>query len=147
MKPFKKEHGFEFYNEKLNIYTKANKRDVICNVKAFFFFKKKKEHKVNKEQYRQVFNSTGICTKITVMKEKSFHIRGLQTWSFYPCLRKAVTLRSQSSWHGEYLLCKIWKEIFNFFQVRWSIKNILDGSNSIFYCHLLLWRKSPKERT
>lgn len=41
MKPFKKEHGFEFYNEKLNIYTKANKRDVICNVKAFLKKKKK----------------------------------------------------------------------------------------------------------
>lgn len=34
MKPFKKEHGFEFKNEKLYIYTMADERDAICNMKA-----------------------------------------------------------------------------------------------------------------
>lgn len=34
MKPFKKEHAFEFNNEKLYIYTMEDKRDVIDNMKA-----------------------------------------------------------------------------------------------------------------
>lgn len=68
MKPFKKEHGFEFNNEKLYIYTTADKRDVICNMKAL----KNIKPKVNKEKYKQVFsNYIGICTKMTVIRETS----------------------------------------------------------------------------
>lgn len=46
MKPFKKEHEFEFNNEKLYIYTMADKRDAICNMKAL----KNIKPKVNKVQ-------------------------------------------------------------------------------------------------
>lgn len=34
IKPFRKEHGFEFKNEKLYIHTMADERDAICNMKA-----------------------------------------------------------------------------------------------------------------
>lgn len=47
MKPFKKEHGFEFYNDKLYFYTTADKRDASWNVKPL-----QKEPEVNREQYR-----------------------------------------------------------------------------------------------
>lgn len=68
MKPFKKEHRFDFYNEKLYIYTMADKRVVICNMKAL----KNIKPKVNKEEYKQMFsNYIGICTKTTVIKETS----------------------------------------------------------------------------
>lgn len=47
MKPFKKENGFEFYNDKRYFYTTADKRDASWNVKPL-----QKEPKVNTKQYR-----------------------------------------------------------------------------------------------
>lgn len=71
MKPFKKEHGFEFYNDKLYFYTIADKRDASWNVKPL-----QKEPKVNREQYR--FNSCSTATLEFVpksaIKEKFFQI-------------------------------------------------------------------------
>lgn len=83
-----------------NIYTMADRRDAICNMKAL----KNIKPKVNKEKYKQVFsNYIGICTKMTVMKKHPFKLVE-DCNADHLHLKIVLALRSQGFCPGEFLL-------------------------------------------